>query len=122
MTTNLLITQYQVLTVKTHEELANGVKVHYKIISCPESVQSERYHRNAFKFNFGFVLKWIEDDSESENGDHFRSSPLAPLVKKLAQDMKDLELDHQWLSNIPVDEPNRVPDLLEIWQTILPLL
>ena len=37
---------------------------------------------------------------------------MTPLVKKLAQDMKDLEENERWLSNIPLENSDRVPELL----------
>ena len=37
---------------------------------------------------------------------------MTPLVKKLAQDMKDLEENELWLSNIPPENSDRVPELL----------
>ena len=57
----------KVLTVKTHDFDKDGKKVHYKIISCPETVKSERYKRNSFKFNFGFVLRWDDDEHDDDD-------------------------------------------------------
>ena len=49
-----------------HFEQNFKLYIRYKIISCPESVKNERYDRNAFKFNFGFVLRWEQDVDDSQ--------------------------------------------------------
>ncbi|CAG5099071.1 Oidioi.mRNA.OKI2018_I69.XSR.g16224.t1.cds [Oikopleura dioica] len=108
----------KVITLRTSLEDEEGKASQYKIINCPVMVENNaRYTRYQFKFNFGFILKWDYDKNAEEepSTEYFRSSPFAPLVKKLAEDMRKIENEEQWLSNVANenDESNGIPQLLE---------
>ena len=101
----------KVLTVKTHKfkDEAKKVKVNYKIVSCPERIWNEtKYsnHRNQFIFNIGLVLRWEGDDEpDDQHKEYYRSSPLVPLVKKISEDLRALEMEFNYLSEQIKEEP-----------------
>lgn len=52
----------KVMTVKTHTVRNDGETVHYKIVSCPDSIKNEvkyKDHRNQFLFNIGCVSNFL---------------------------------------------------------------
>ena len=72
-------------------------------ISCPERIRNEtkyREHRNQFIFNIGLVLQWEgEEEPDDVQKEYYRSSPLVPLVKKISQDLRALEVEYNYLRN-----------------------
>lgn len=102
----------KVLTMRTTITV-QGQLFHYKVVTCPETIAGDKYERFKFLFNFGFILRWGSERGETEpNSDYFRSSPFAPLVKKLAQDMVNIEIEEEWLSKAHLYNKSHIPELL----------
>ena len=48
----------KVLTMRTSlVDEKTGQRTQYKIVNCPVMVESQKFNRFQFKFNFGFILK-----------------------------------------------------------------
>jgi len=107
----------KVLTMRTSlTDEKTGQKTQYKIVNCPVMVESQKFNRFQFKFNFGFILKrdYDENVEDEPSSKYFRSSPFAPLVKKLAEDMRKIENEEEWLSNAANHaQTDSIPTLLE---------
>jgi len=92
----------KVVTVKTHRIQPDGTRTNYKIVSCPELIRNTDIYkkmRNQFIYNIGLVLSWegfeqIDEDQKP----YYRSSPLVPLVKKMSEDLRALEIEYNYLS------------------------
>ena len=58
----------------------------------------------------GLVLRWEGDEPSDKEKEYYRSSPLVPLVKKISEDLKALEIEYDYLSNqIKPEDPNKTP-------------
>jgi hypothetical protein len=54
----------KVLTMRTSlTDEKTGQKTQYKIVNCPVMVESQKFNRFQFKFNFGFILKRDYDEN-----------------------------------------------------------